>query len=370
MHDNSNEFVCQTKHPLLRKVHKRYTLFRGKSKEGRHAEASDICSKKPSFFRFENNARTREMPNQPAIKIKNRVFTEPQPPAESSRAARQPHPFLPYSKNFFAHLRCSPRRIFARCFSCIRWCSATSISTSQRPSKWFFLIASGVYLLLLLFARIAPAGFRRCSGENPAASGCGCAICALCRESCRRTDQPLPRRSVLWRKQPLSGAADAVLLCVPRLCPVAAKNRPRLAGAGVPARRMHCEPAWRAASLWNRPKASRRTCAKATAGAFSPPSATRTSTRVTSCWRFAFRWGSSSARKNEARAYSLRVDSCDCFLFGALVAGATARRLACLPRLRSRRCCCFQIEHPCAVCRWAGRSSSSVRLSSDYSQPR
>ena len=172
----------------------------------------------------------------------------------------------------------------------------------------------GLSAAAALCADCASAGFRRCSGENPAASGCGCAICALYRESCRRADQPLPRRSVLWRKQPLSGAADAVLLCVPRLCPVAAKNRPRLAGAGVPTRRMHCEPAWRAASLWNRPAGLHDEPARKRPRALSLHHRQRGLLRGLPRAGVLHLAGVLPPRENEARAYSLRVDSCDCFV--------------------------------------------------------
>ncbi len=96
------------------------------------------------------------MPNQPAIKIKNRVFTEPQPPAESSRAQRgNPTLSLTLQQKF---LRASS--LLTTAYLCAMFLVHPLVFSNfyfniTETKQGFFLIASGVYLLLLLFARIA-----------------------------------------------------------------------------------------------------------------------------------------------------------------------------------------------------------------------
>ena len=96
------------------------------------------------------------MPNQPAIKIKTRVFTEPQPPAESSRAQRgNPTLSLTLQQKF---LRASS--LLTTAYLCAMFLVHPLVFSNfyfniTETKQGFFLIASGVYLLLLLFARIA-----------------------------------------------------------------------------------------------------------------------------------------------------------------------------------------------------------------------
>ena len=97
------------------------------------------------------------MPNQPAITTRKDVFTEAQPPAENGRAQRVqlPIPPLTLQQKF---LRAAARLTTA--YLCVVFLVHPLVFSNYyfnitETKQAFFLIASGIYLLLLLFARIA-----------------------------------------------------------------------------------------------------------------------------------------------------------------------------------------------------------------------
>ena len=94
-----------------------------------------------------------------------------------------------------------------------------------------------------LCAHRASAGLRHRAPARAAAPGGAAALCVLRHQRHGKSTEPIPRRGILWRKQSLSGAIDAVLLRRRCLCALAAVARPALAGSRVPARRLPCEPA-------------------------------------------------------------------------------------------------------------------------------
>ena len=233
------------------------------------------------------------MPNQPAIKMKNQVFTEPQPPAESGRAqsgAPIPPP-LSLQQKFLRAAALLTTVYLCAMFLVHPLVFSNYYFNITETKQGFFLIASGLYLLLLLFARIAlPPDFgvaREKTRLHPAAV----ALFALFAVSLvGALMSRYPGEAFYGENNRYQGLLT--LSCYAFLVFALSRQKIDL--------------------VWPERAFLLGACIVSLLGVLHHYGidplgfTTRTSTRAISCWRFASRWGSSSARKRSARAFSPR----------------------------------------------------------------